>query len=53
MTRGLLGDLGWPEQSILDLGGIETALATEHVAPLFFATAKALQSPTFNVTISR
>ncbi|MCD9199957.1 NADPH-dependent F420 reductase [Aeromicrobium wangtongii] len=53
MTRTLLGDLGWPDRNILDLGGIDTALATEHVAPLFFATVRALRSPTFNVTISR
>jgi predicted dinucleotide-binding enzyme len=53
LTRTLLGDLGWPDDTILDLGGIDTALATEHVAPLFFATVRALQSPTFNVTISR
>lgn len=53
VVHGLLGDLGWPEPSILDLGGIETALATEHVAPLFFATVRALQTATFNFTVSR
>ncbi len=42
LVRMLLGDLGWPEQSILDLGGVETALATEHLAPMFIATARAL-----------
>ncbi len=36
-----------------DLGGIETALATEHAAPLFFATVMALHTPSFNLTISR
>lgn len=49
----ILADLGWPEASILDLGGVDTALATEHAAPLFFATLMALQSPKFNITISR
>lgn len=53
VITGLLADLGWPRESILDLGGVDTALATEHVAPLFFATAKALQSAEFNITISR
>lgn len=53
VTTGLLGDLGWPSQSILDLGGVETALATEHVAPLFMATVMALQTATFNITVSR
>lgn len=52
-VHALLKDLGWPEHSILDLGGIETALATEHAAPLFFATVMALKTPTFNLSISR
>lgn len=52
-VKDLLGDLGWPADSILDLGGIETALATEHVAPLFFATVRALQTPKFNITVSQ
>ncbi|TSD40439.1 oxidoreductase [Rhodococcus sp. KBS0724] len=53
LVRGLLKDLGWPEGSILDLGGVETALATEHAAPLFFATLMALQTPKFNFTVSQ
>lgn len=53
LVKALLKDLGWPEHSILDLGGIETALATEHAAPLFFATVMALKSPTFNLSVSR
>ena len=52
-TVGLLADLGWPSDSILDLGDVDTALATEHAAPLFFATAMALGTPTFNISISR
>lgn len=53
VVAGLLGDLGWPSHSILDLGGVETALATEHIAPLFFATAMALNTAKFNITVSR
>jgi len=53
VTTGLLADLGWPGHSILDLGGVDTALATEHVAPLFFATVMALQTAKFNIAISR
>lgn len=49
----LLVDLGWPRDWILDLGDIGTALATEHVAPLFFATVRALRTPTFNISVSR
>ncbi len=33
----LLSDLGWPEQAILDLGGIDAARATEHLFPLLAA----------------
>jgi hypothetical protein len=36
-----------------DLGGVDTALATEHVAPLFFATVRVLGSPKFNISLSR
>ncbi|WP_127783742.1 NAD(P)-binding domain-containing protein [Rhodococcus sp. X156] len=53
VVTGLLADLGWPSRAILDLGGIDTALATEHAAPLFFATVRALQTAAFNITISR
>lgn len=52
-VTGVLADLGWPDHTVFDLGGVDTALATEHLAPLFFATATALQHPTFNITISR
>lgn len=53
VVAGLLTDLGWPEESILDLGGVNTALATEHLAPMFFALVGALQTATFNITVSR
>lgn len=53
VVTGLLTDLGWPSNSIFDLGGVDTALATEHVAPLFMATARALKTAEFNITISR
>ncbi|ROO60652.1 hypothetical protein EDC02_2564 [Micromonospora sp. Llam0] len=52
-VSGLLVDLGWPQDWILDLGDIGTALATEHAAPLFFATAMALHTLTFNISVSR
>ncbi|MFD0482623.1 NADPH-dependent F420 reductase [Kineococcus sp. GCM10028916] len=53
VVTALLGDLGWPDDSVLDLGGVDTALATEHAAPLFFATVRALGTATFNISISR
>ncbi|GAA2736964.1 NADPH-dependent F420 reductase [Actinocorallia aurantiaca] len=52
-VKELLADLGWTTKSILDLGGVESATATEHLAPLFFSTYAALQTMRFNITISR
>jgi predicted dinucleotide-binding enzyme len=52
-VKGLLADLGWTTESILDLGGVASATATEHAAPLFFATYTALQTMRFNIAITR
>jgi hypothetical protein len=52
-VAGVLGDLGWPSEAILDLGGIETAIGTEHAFYLFFATYSALKTPAFNISIAR
>jgi 8-hydroxy-5-deazaflavin:NADPH oxidoreductase len=49
----LLKDLGWSGDAIFDLGGIETARATEHCLYLFFASFGALKSPTFTVSIAK
>ncbi|NUP44023.1 MAG: NAD(P)-binding domain-containing protein [Streptomyces sp.] len=50
---GLLGDLGWPDASIIDLGGIDTAAATEQIGSLYFAIARALGDTRFNLAVSR
>ncbi|WP_405797157.1 NADPH-dependent F420 reductase [Streptomyces sp. NBC_01506] len=47
----LLGDLGWPADSRLDLGGIETARGQEHHALLFIGIAEALGTHTFNIRV--
>ncbi|MEV5721137.1 NAD(P)-binding domain-containing protein [Amycolatopsis mediterranei] len=52
-VKGLLADLGWPTEAILDLGDVSTATATEHAAPLFFATHRALQTLRFAIAIAR
>jgi predicted dinucleotide-binding enzyme len=52
-VKGLLADLGWTSEHILDLGGVVTATATEHAAPLYFATVMALQTARLNITIAR
>ncbi|MEU6083655.1 NAD(P)-binding domain-containing protein [Streptomyces sp. NPDC047108] len=50
-TERLLGDLGWPEASRLDIGGIETARGQEHFALLFLGIAGGLGTHTFNVRV--
>jgi hypothetical protein len=52
-VTALLADLGWPAENVLDLGAVATAVGTEHLAPLFFATYMALQNPAFNIAIIR
>ncbi|MFD6287509.1 NADPH-dependent F420 reductase [Streptomyces sp. NPDC060205] len=53
VVTGLLGDLGWPGTAIIDLGGIDTAAATEQAGSLYFATVRALGDARFNLTVSR
>ncbi|MDT0544673.1 NADPH-dependent F420 reductase [Streptomyces lonegramiae] len=50
---GLLGDLGWPDAGIIDLGGIDTAAATEQAGSLYFAIVRALGDTRFNLAVSR
>lgn len=52
-VRGLLHDLGWKDEGIIDLGGIRTARGPESYAVLFFATIGVLKSPFFNIHITR
>ena len=48
---GLLNDLGWPTESLLDLGGIATARGQEHYSLLFLGIAGALGSYGFGVRV--
>jgi 8-hydroxy-5-deazaflavin:NADPH oxidoreductase len=48
-VSSLLADLGWPAQSIVDLGGIRSARGTEHYFLLFAALMQANRSPAFNI----
>lgn len=50
-VAGLLGGLGRPEGSLLDLGGIATARGQEHFALLFLGLAGALGTHEFNVRV--
>jgi 8-hydroxy-5-deazaflavin:NADPH oxidoreductase len=52
-VKGLLRDLGWKDEGIIDLGGIRTARGPENYIVLFFATIGVLKSPFFNIHITR
>ncbi|WP_327354904.1 NADPH-dependent F420 reductase [Streptomyces sp. NBC_01304] len=47
----LLGDLGWPPETRLDLGGIGTARGQEHAALLFMGVGHGLGSYHFNFKV--
>jgi predicted dinucleotide-binding enzyme len=51
-VKGLLSDLGWKEEEIIDLGSIQTARGPENYIVLFFATIGVLKSPFFNIHIA-
>ncbi|MFI1014480.1 NADPH-dependent F420 reductase [Streptomyces sp. NPDC020965] len=53
VVAALLGDLGWPEESRLDLGGISTSRGQEHLALLFVGVAGAIDSHAFNFHVVR
>ena len=53
VVAGLLSDLGWSPDSQVDLGGIETARATEHYLYLSLALVKATGSTAYNVRVVR
>ncbi|MDF5751875.1 NAD(P)-binding domain-containing protein [Spongiactinospora sp. TRM90649] len=48
---GLLNDLGWPPDSLLDLGGIPTARGQEHYSLLFMGIADAIGSYGFGIQV--
>jgi 8-hydroxy-5-deazaflavin:NADPH oxidoreductase len=47
----LLTDLGWPLESLFDLGGITNAYGQEHYLALFGAMLQKLGTPYFNIAI--
>ena len=50
-AAGLVVDLGWPNDALVDLGGIETAHAPEHYFLMFVTLAQALGSEAFNIQL--
>jgi len=51
VVRGLLDDLGWPPDRIIDLGGIETAQGAEHYFVLFRTLLGAMGGSRFNIRV--
>jgi 8-hydroxy-5-deazaflavin:NADPH oxidoreductase len=50
-VTGLLADLGWPAESVVDLGGIASARGPEHYFLMFAAIMQSLGSPAFNIRL--
>lgn len=52
-VRELHRALGWRDEAIIDLGGIEMALAQERYLALFVALIGAIGTPNFNIAVVR
>jgi predicted dinucleotide-binding enzyme len=50
-VKSLLGGLGWPDDSIVDLGGIVSARGAEHYSLMFAALMQSVGSPEFNIRL--
>ncbi len=50
---GLLRDLGWSEESIVDLGGISTAKGPEHYFVMWAVLTQALDTTGLNIDVVR
>jgi predicted dinucleotide-binding enzyme len=50
-VKSLLGGLGWPDDSIVDLGGIVSARGPEHYFLMFAALMQSVRSPEFNIRL--
>jgi hypothetical protein len=50
-VAGLLKDFGWADESIVDLGGIQSARGPEHYFLMFAALMQSLGTPRFNIRV--
>ncbi|MGW9156453.1 NADPH-dependent F420 reductase [Microbacterium sp. NPDC055665] len=53
VVEGLLGEFGWPTESIIDLGDITGARGVEMYARLFFTLYNAFGTFDFNINVTR
>lgn len=52
-VKSLLGEFGWRDQQIIDLGGIRAARGTEMYLPLWLSLWGAVGSGDFNIAVAR
>lgn len=52
-VTALLGEMGWPAERVLDLGGISAARGVEMYLPLWLTLLGMLGTPRFNIAIVR
>lgn len=52
-VRILLQEFGWPDEAIIDLGGIQGARATEMYVPMLFQLFSALKTYDLNISVLR
>ena len=50
---GLLREFGWPEEAVIDLGGIRAARGTEMYMPLYFTLAGLFGTFELNINVTR
>jgi predicted dinucleotide-binding enzyme len=53
VVTALLYDLGWPEGSVVDLGGVQSARGPEHYFLMFAALMQSLHTSSFNIRLVR
>lgn len=53
LVRALLGELGWRDEQLLDLGGLAGARAMEMYLPLWLRLMQALGTAEFNIAVER
>jgi predicted dinucleotide-binding enzyme len=51
-TTGVLGELGWPRERVIDLGDLTAARGTEAYVMLWVRLMGVVGNPTFNISLS-